>query len=329
MKLKLITLAVGAVMAGAASAQTANVTLYGLVDANIASVRTQGAGSALVVSSGGRSGSRWGLRGSESLGGGLNAIFTLEGGYNVDTGSMGAGAIFARQAFVGVAGGFGSLTLGRQYSPSFHVICGSSIEGCASFSVEVNHYLSIPGALRVDNSINFKSSNMGGLTVAAMYGAGEAVGGLKKNRLMGVNAEYNNGPIYAGLGWVDKRDGVGNLQARHWIVGGKYNAGVATVAAAYLNEKASSFKGWHVDVGVPFGATTLIAQFGQGKAGAARQRLINVGADYNLSKRSNLYFRFANADNNAASNLNAFGVGAAPTAGNDKRIIAAGLRHKF
>ncbi|HQA34421.1 MAG TPA: porin, partial [Casimicrobium huifangae] len=132
MNKKLVALAVSAIAAGAASAQTANVTLYGIIDTYLASER----GSSPTVAankvsttglvSGGISGSRWGLRGSESLGGGLNAFFNLENGFNVDNGSLGQGGLlFGRRAYVGLSGGFGSIQMGRDYSPNFWVMCNS------------------------------------------------------------------------------------------------------------------------------------------------------------------------------------------------------------
>ena len=88
------------------------------------SAGTTGAAAANKVSttglvSGGISGSRWGLRGSESLGGGLNAFFNLENGFNVDNGSLGQGGLlFGRRAYVGLSGGFGSIQMrhSRSYS---------------------------------------------------------------------------------------------------------------------------------------------------------------------------------------------------------------------
>ena len=92
MNKKLVAFAVSAIVAGAASAQTANVTLYGVVDTYVATIRANNGGKSVnVLDAGGLSGSRWGLRGSESLGGGLNAVFTLESGFDSTNGGMGQG----------------------------------------------------------------------------------------------------------------------------------------------------------------------------------------------------------------------------------------------
>jgi predicted porin len=126
MKKSLIALAVLAA-SGAAMAQS-SVTLYGVADAYVASKKVNKVttnGSALVLSNqrqalvetAGLSGSRWGMKGSEDLGGGLNAVFTLEAGYNIDTGAAADSAsTFNRQAFVGLSSNsFGTVALGRQY----------------------------------------------------------------------------------------------------------------------------------------------------------------------------------------------------------------------
>src|ERR1044072_252963 len=87
-------------LAGAASAQS-TVTLYGLVDMYMEHGKV-GASSLNRLSSGGLYGSRWGMRGTEDLGGGLSAVFNLESGFSADTGVPGQGGLaFGRNSFVG------------------------------------------------------------------------------------------------------------------------------------------------------------------------------------------------------------------------------------
>ena len=340
MKLKLLALAAAGVMAGAVSAQSANVTLYGVVDTFIANERAgasagKAAVSSTVVEAGGLSGSRWGLRGTESLGGGLNAVFAIEAGINSDVGtSAQGGRTYGRQVFVGLNGGFGSFTMGRQYSALFSVLCEVDIDGCSTFSAVGNHYIGLPGALRIDNSLLYTTPNMGGLTAAVMYAAGEQTT-TSAGRHLSANAQYKAGPLYAALGYADVKNATGTASAgRTWIAAGGFDAGVAKLTASYLENKyafgAAKFKGTQLGAAVPFGATTLILNAGQGKAGAVKQTLFNVGVDHSLSKRTTAYARYANADNNAASNLGAFtGKPAVTGLGSDKRIIAVGIRHRF
>src|SRR6516225_900911 len=117
MKMKLFAAAVAALAAGGAYAQS-SVTLYGVVDAGVEysnHAQTSSSSHDVVrLNSGGMSGSRWGLRGVEDLGGGLKGIFVLESGFNIDTGTSGQGGrLFGRQAFVGMQSQYGQLTLGR------------------------------------------------------------------------------------------------------------------------------------------------------------------------------------------------------------------------
>jgi predicted porin len=376
MKLKLLALAVGGLMAGAVSAQSANVTLYGVVDTFIANERSSGSGavgsrSSMIVEPGGLSGSRWGLRGSESLGGGLNAVFVAEGGILSDTGgSAQGGLLVGRQVFVGLNGGFGSFTMGRQYSPLFSVLCEVDIDGCSTFSVVSNHYIGLPGALRINNSLLYTTPNMGGFTVSAMWGAGETTT-TSGGRTLSLNAQYKAGPLYAALGYADvKNAGATASVGRTAIAALGFDAGVAKLTASYLENKntlrgtnlaapslantpTGKFKGYQIGASVPFGATTLILNAGQGKVGPAKQTLFNIGADHSLSKRTTAYFRYASADNNGAHIIGAITPGTPATAttpatpdvpvylggftgkppitgrGSDKRIIALGVRHRF
>eukprot|EP01030_Chromulinospumella_sphaerica_P030463 gene30463-31001_t len=100
-------------LAGAAHAQS-NVQVYGLIDAGVesASNATPGGGPKTSVIPGGRNTSRWGLRGTEDLGGGLKAVFQLEGGILLDSGAQ-DGPLFKRQANVGLEGSCGRVVIGR------------------------------------------------------------------------------------------------------------------------------------------------------------------------------------------------------------------------
>src|SRR5580692_9879018 len=73
-------------LAGGAQAQT-SVTLYGIGDGNLRFDHTN-IGTLKSVGSGGESGSRWGLRGSEDLGGGLKANFIFEQGFDLGDNSV-------------------------------------------------------------------------------------------------------------------------------------------------------------------------------------------------------------------------------------------------
>ena len=101
-------------VAATAHAQS-NVTLYGLIDTSLVYTNNQKGGTNYQMSSGVESGSRWGMKGAEDLGGGLKAIFQLENGFSSTVGTLGQnGRMFGRAAFVGITSQtFGSFTAGR------------------------------------------------------------------------------------------------------------------------------------------------------------------------------------------------------------------------
>src|SRR5260370_38557989 len=115
--MKGLSCAVALLCASSASAYAqSSVTLYGIVDEGITYTTNQNGHSNWQLQSGGASISRWGLRGVEDLGGGLQTVFLLEDGFDPSTGKIGNnGALFGRSAYVGIASPYGPLTLGRQY----------------------------------------------------------------------------------------------------------------------------------------------------------------------------------------------------------------------
>ena len=142
MQKKLLTVAVAGVLAAPISAMAA-VTVYGTIDTGIRmqtdAVTATGTDSVLLITDGTRTTNRWGLRGSEDLGGGLKANFNLEGQYGSDTGALGSSpatgsgptlggttgsanvnqGLFQRKAIVGLSGAAWSVDLGRDYTVNF------------------------------------------------------------------------------------------------------------------------------------------------------------------------------------------------------------------
>src|ERR1043166_942363 len=136
MNKKLVALAVAGAFALplAAQAQTANVTLYGRLNLDFEFVKGQQALGACgdptsacnpTVNRLSSNSSRFGMRGTESLGGGLNAIFQIESSINGDTN---AGNLGGRETFVGLQGSWGKFTMGRFLMPQddLHPIFGNA-----------------------------------------------------------------------------------------------------------------------------------------------------------------------------------------------------------
>src|SRR5437016_12597124 len=118
-----VTLALIAGVAVHPAMAQSHVTVYGVLDSGLVyTTHANAAGDSLVKVPGltGSGPSRLGFRGTEDLGGGLQAVFVLENGLAVDTGTVGQGnRLFGRQAYVGLKGGYGTLMLGRQVNMTF------------------------------------------------------------------------------------------------------------------------------------------------------------------------------------------------------------------
>jgi predicted porin len=161
-------LALMSVLSAGALAQS-NVTIYGIVDAGL--VRESGgvAGSVNNLSSGVASGSRIGFKGKEDLGGGLTAVFQIENGFNVDTGAAGqSGLLFGRQAFVGLTGKFGAVTLGRQYTPYYKTLrdVGDPF-GAVSLAGRAGNLFATN--TRTDNMVEYVSPSFAGMRADLAY----------------------------------------------------------------------------------------------------------------------------------------------------------------
>ena len=343
MNKKLVALAVSAVAAGAVSAQTANVTLYGVIDTYIASERVSAQGatpstSVTVLNAGGLSGSRWGLRGSESLGGGMNAIFTLENGFDSSTGGLNQGGrLFGRRAFVGLNGGFGQVQVGRDYSPNFWVQLNSDDTyggGLTGFSAVANLGAFYANTLRQDNQVQYITPNMGGLTARVAWALGEVAGGTNRGRTFGANVEYKNGPIYAGVGFSDLKNAAGSASQKQFIVGASYNFGVAYVGATYMENKSetgSKTKPIVASVTVPFGASRVGFQVAQSKNGSAKASTFGLIAENDLSKRTTAYAFGCQAKNKGLVNVcdGNTALNTATVNGQKSSAFGLGIRHRF
>jgi predicted porin len=279
---KVLAAATFALFAGAAHAQS-SVTLYGIIDAGISyanhSKTTSGGSSSLTkYDDGVAQGSRWGIRGTEDLGGGLKALFVLENGFNSGNGTLGqGGAMFGRQAYVGLSqNGIGSLTFGRQYSFSTDYLGGSYANGgqtvAGNYAYHINDVDQLTSS-RINNAVKFSSANFSGFTFGALYGFSNQAGafggansttvgttttaGSSRAYSFGVN--YANGPIGVGAAYTDIRfpsqstpafsTAIANVtlptvrDLRTFGVGAKYAIGPATLYALYTNTRFEPITG--------------------------------------------------------------------------------------
>ena len=311
------------------------VTLYGVADAWIGSSKVEVGGVGTrqnVVDSSGVNGSRWGLKGTEDLGGGMKAVFTVESGFGIDTGtSAQGGLLFGRQAFVGLQGGFGTVSLGRQYS-GYWELQGQVNHNYSAFTFESNAGVAANGipeyTYRLNNSIKYFSPVVNGFSGVASYGFGEnkntPLVGNSATNIASFNLSYANGPLLVGYGHQDETQASGDKN-KYNLIGGTYDFGVVKLLGSYSKIKNNTTKDKEYQVGavVPFGAAAISAGFTRSTSDVGAVSNTGKGyailATYDLSKRTGLY---AAAVNTKAHVLNA-------VAETKTTKYGVGIRHFF
>ncbi len=191
--------------AASAHAQS-SVTLYGLVDAGIAYTNNVGGSGRVALASGNLSGSRFGLRGAEDLGGGLKAVFVLENGFGVNNGQLGQNSrVFGRQAYVGLSSGtVGTLTVGRQYDDVVDFVAPlSATAGTFGDSGFAHPYDNdnLQHSVRFNNAVKFTSLNYAGFKFGGMYALSNSTG-FAVSRAYSAGASYTSGPLTAAAGYL-------------------------------------------------------------------------------------------------------------------------------
>jgi predicted porin len=336
------------------------VALYGLADAGVEYVDNTGRnGSGLLrVTSGNLSGSRWGLRGVEDLGGGLRAVLQLESGFDIDTGNSGqSGRLFGRDAHVGLESRYGAVHLGRQQTSmrEFGIVYDPNViadrYGMLSIAPEF-------GA-RADNAIKYVGA-FGGLTAQAFYAfqsnGTEVAGSNVYGRDFGAFVNYATGPFSVGVAYDDAHVGTPANQApliRRASVAGTYAAGAARLYAGYRLAKAyggAALPGAQTAnagsnlywLGIVYKLTPAFSLTGTAyyqdfrKTGSDPWQFALTG-DYSLSKRTDLYVSMSYALNkdNSQLGVNGFNSGTGANAvfnvqpGRDQFGAVMGIRHRF
>lgn len=195
----------------------------------------------------------------EDLGGGYGALAVLENGFDVNTGKLGQGGLeFGRQAYVGLSGPYGTVTLGRQYDSVVDSVglleAGDQWGGYLAAHPSDNDNFN--NTNRVNNAIKYTSPVFHGLTATALYSLGGVSGHTGRNQIWSAGASYTNGPLSMGAGYLNVR----NPNTSFYGAGG-------TVAATVNGVPGSNF-----------GASPVIS----GYASAHTLQVIGTGAAYTI-----------------------------------------------
>jgi predicted porin len=266
MKKALIALAVLGAASGVAMAQS-SVTLYGTADIGLGKAKSAGdqkwgAQSNSIVTNGT---SQIGLTGKEDLGGGLWAGFTFAGAVNLangaggDGGGVTGGPLWSRSAFLALgSNNFGTVKLGRNYTPSFDAQAAYELTGLANYSVLANTY-GFGGYPDPRNNVQFEyqTPNFAGLSAELAYipkadGALINDGQANRSDRWDANVVYAQGPIKAAINANKSRSTItgGNGNKVNWAVGGSYTFGKMFALSASYN-RANSAQLWKGAGGAP------------------------------------------------------------------------------
>ena len=292
MKKTLIAFAALSAIAGVAQAQS-SVTLYGLVDAfvgqtskevNSTSAATPASAKLKqnVVNSSGQNNSRWGLKGTEDLGGGLKAVFQLEGGFDTDTGgssttSNQGGSLFGRQSWVGLSSStMGTVGLGRQY-PAY-----DDLRGATNMIYDSNFATTgtVWGAgvkdyqNRSSNAIKYISPDFAGFSGAVSYGFGEnkqpataTAAERDAENVTAIHIKYANGPLLVGYAHQREKQVAGG---NYFGSRGALGSGVVSPAVTVSDTRKYNLLGASYD----FGVAKVTGQYNQ----ATGLNAANIGA---------------------------------------------------
>lgn len=319
------------VMAGGHASAQSSVEVYGLVGAYVGSIKRSGENVAITnVGGGGLTTSFLGFRGQEALGDGVKAIFSLESFLRPDTGEQGRSAadpLFSRNAWVGVEGGLGRLTLGRQTNPTYGVMSRLSPLGSSVvFSPLALHTFvaayggTILGDSVWNNTVQYSTPIVNGVSGIAIYGLGEQANraGLAN---LGLHGTYSSGKFMAALSAQRLRMNIAvplAVEQKAYLAGANYDFGMLKAYANAVRtdiDGGASSRTLDLGVSVPVSkAGALLAEAARTKAmrpglAEARRTTSTVGYDHRLSKRTDVYVLYVYDKKTNASSAGSTALG--------------------
>jgi predicted porin len=338
-KKKLLGLVVLGAVTALAHAQS-SVQLYGTVDGGVRyQTNANAAGDSLTTpsSNGFYSSNKLDIGGSEDLGGGLNAHFLLESGFNLANGQLDntTDTEFNRQAYMGVGGAFGTIDLGRQYTIAHDVI----------YAYDPFHFHYTPilpltlaaDGTRFNNDIKYKGG-LGPIKVELDNSVGGNAGNFSQAAARGAGLQYEAGPFSVGGVYSHRNSLVGSTYRgdKYYMFGGAYRIGPVSLSGGFMSEdQAAALSSQDLVTRNLFGGAsykinsfmTLTAGYYQTSIAtdaAAKRALSIIGLSYALSKRTVLYSEvdYTKYKNAVVSTLNTTGK-------SSQTAFTAGLDHSF
>jgi len=359
---RLVTLASGAVLSCASASPVfaqSTVTLYGVLDNGFVYQSSGGSNSAIRAVPGGLFATRYGLKGSEDIGGGLHVNFQLEQAFSGQTGAAtDPTKAFNRLAFVGMSGGFGEVRFGLQNSPQYDVLqAAMDPSWVKSIASPMNNFNGL--IIRANNAISYYTPTFGGLNAKFMVALRDSAAGSGNGiGFYNVVLQYINGPLNVAAGYErGDEPGVG-AGGSYALTGGAaagsgavfsvFNAGASYAIGAnriwlacHTENLTNTPKYMQHDVYQisdsyqlsPFALVSLMYGYVHDRTGAGNNaQQLGLLYEYALSKSTELYTAagFIQNRNQAKYTLAGTAYSGLPiTPGTDTRGIGVGLVHKF
>lgn len=342
MNKRLLAAAVATAFAAPAIAQ--NVTVYGVIDTGVQAYDT-GASSVTRASSGIMTSERFGLTGSEDLGGGLKAIFKLEAGLNTSSGVAGTqttaanytATLFNRAASVGLTGSFGTVKIGLDTLNA----TDSDAYVSQSGNMGLNPSIGATGdglGDKIAQVVIYETPSFNGLSVQVGYSNNTSSATADAaTSYTGVAARYESGNLKATIGQTTQ-DGAGVAKKDLTSYGLAYNFGIASASISGYNTDGNTaddntVKGTVATVAVPLG--NGLTAYGNMARASSQASSTNKGSGMSvaiakaMSKRTTVYGYYVSTNQNSAGTFRMTGTTTPGTAGVDTGAVGAGIRHTF
>lgn len=352
----------------ASTAVSGEVEVFGALDTYL-SVYDNGSDGYFQFGSGGKTGSRIGIKGTEDLGNGNSVFFVLDNGFILTNGvgtpeaTKGEGFAFEREAVLGIRSDrLGSLSFGRQYTLNFLNMAiydpfgmglGSILGSWANPSrPSINGGLGVEGtddATRRDNSVLYTSPAFDGLTLQAMMNLGEKSDSNSKGNSYSIGAQYVNNAFRAGLTWFNQSVNFGTRTNRYthnntFNLGLSYDFKVTKLYANAIIKRTQdknfsnpNLQVYAISTETPLAGGKVLAQgsyLRNSSIDHADAYGFGLRYDYPISKRTTVYSGLAYVHNDSRSNYDISGGGGSSLApeqpyGKSPRTIFAGISHLF
>lgn len=362
MNKKLLTLAISAAIAVPMTVAQADVKVYGAVQMEIARVKNDGTGTVYDVTAAtekvnaiDNKRGQLGIGADEDLGGGMKGLakfeWNLDTTDNVDNGTT--DSFSARDSYVGMSGGFGTLRFGRSGSPykqsgvALDPFVATTLEARNNFGMSGNadnYGVLLAHGSFVNTGIFYTTPSMGGVTIdsyVGVDGTGADTTGIgqaaQTNGDLSVVVGWKGGPANVFVGFNRLNNTTDTSEPKATKLGGSFKIGdMHNIAFQYEKSNTGKSTGTYAQFGsqadyiflsytLKLGSFSLVPQVGQmktdgGTVGDQKGSYMVLGGIYNMSKTFRVFGGYR------GTKLQQTLAAADPR---DEKVLTVGMRKDF